>query len=54
MTGSTEKRWPLDLKFRNEIERQIYDLQARLYCDPDEAREIRDRIEQLRAQLGEG
>jgi len=51
MVTSTRKRWPLGVKFRNDIEREIYELQARLSCDPDERREIEARIEELRGQL---
>jgi len=45
------KRWPLDLKFRAQAEREIYNLQARLSCDPDERTEILKRIDELKAIL---
>jgi len=48
---SGEKRWPLDLRFRQEAEREIYRLQARLSSDPDERADILARIDELRAQL---
>jgi len=48
---SGEKRWPLDLKFKSDIEHEIYKLQARLSSDPDERREIQERIDELRELL---
>jgi hypothetical protein len=48
-----KNRWPLDLKFRHETEREIYQLQARLYSDVDreEREDIRQRIDLLRKSL---
>jgi len=51
MTGSTEKRWPLGLKYQHELEHEIYRLQARLSSDPDERDDILRRIEELKAEL---
>ena len=45
-------RWPLDLAFKHDLEREIYNLQARLSCDPDERADIQARIEEIKAQLG--
>jgi len=47
----SEKRWPLDLKFREQAEREIYNLQARLVSDPNERTEILKRIDELKAIL---
>jgi len=49
----SEKRWPLDLAFRDAAEREIYNLQARLSSDPDERAEILKRIEEHKAKLAE-
>ena len=50
--NSSDKRWPgfKSVQFHN-IEREIYNLQARLMCDADERADIERRIDELKAEL---